>query len=167
MSCLGVHFSLSAEEVQRLRDIEDEAERVAYLHEKIEVEYFEQHPGRMAESDKAWDAMHRTLTDGRLSPDGGEYPLNHVILGGEQLHAEPDFIMALKTPQQVREVAAALPSVTRDAFRRRYNAIDAADYGMPLSEEDFEYTWENFQSVREFWLRAATEDRFILFTADQ
>ena len=41
---------------------------------------------RKVESDKAWDAMHRTLSDGERTRDGSEYPLNDVVLGGEVLH---------------------------------------------------------------------------------
>ena len=167
MGCLGVHFSLSTDEVQQLRSVEDESERVEYLHEVIEEEYFSNQPERKAESDKAWDAMHRALADGQLSWDGGAYPLNHVVLGGELLYTESDFIMVLKSPQQVRDVAAELPSITEDDFRRRYLAIDAASYGFPLTDEDFGYTWDWFQGVREFWLRAAAEGRYVLFTADQ
>jgi Domain of unknown function (DUF1877) len=166
MSCLGVHFSLSADEVQRLREV-DESERVDYVHETIEEEYFASHRDRLAESDKAWDAMHRALADGKLTWNGGEYPLNHLILGGELLYTDSDFIMVLKTPEQVRDVAAALPNVTDDDFRRCYYAIDATSYGQPLTEEDFGYTWDNFQDVRTFWRNAAAEGRYVLFTADQ
>ncbi|MBS0266068.1 MAG: YfbM family protein [Planctomycetes bacterium] len=167
MGCLGLHFSLSAEEVETLRGFDDEADRVDYLHETLEEEYFEKHPDRLAESDKAWDAMHRALSDGHLSWDGGEYPLNHVILGGELLCTESDFIMVLKTPDQVRDVAAVLPGISEADLRSRYFAIDPDEYGMELSEEDCGYTWHWFQHVREFWLRAAQEERFVLFTADQ
>ena len=111
--------------------------------------------------------MHRTLSDGELTWDGGEYPLNHVVLGGELLYTESDFIMVLKTPQQVRDVAAALPAVSESEFRRRYDAIDTDSYASPLSDEDFGYTWDWFQGVRKFWLRAAEEGRYVLFTADQ
>lgn len=166
MSCLGVHFSLSEDDVLALQKV-PECERVDYVHEELEEEYFSEHPERIAESDKAWDAMHRALADGKLSWDGGDYPLNHVVLGGEPLYTDPDFIMSLKSPKQVREVAAALPAVTEEEFRRRYFAMDAVSYGTPLSEQDFAYTWEWFQGVREFWLRAAEEGRFVLFTADQ
>ena len=34
-------------------------------------------------------------------------------------------------------------------------------------EEDFEYTSEHFQTLRTFWLRAAAEGRFVLFSAPQ
>lgn len=167
MSCLGVHFSLSSDEVERLRAFDDESERLDHLREVIEEEYLENHVERTAESDKTWEAMHRALSDGQLSWDGGDYPLNHVVLAGELLYAQPDYIMTLKTPSQVRDVAAALPSVTESEFRRRYYAIDAGTYPSPLDEQDFAATWDSFQAVREFWLRAAEEGRWILFTADQ
>src|SRR5690242_7257403 len=104
MACLGVHFSLAADEVDRLRAV-PEQQRVDYVHETIEEDYFSDHREHLAESDKAWDAMHRVLADGQLSWDGGEYPLNHVVLGGERLYDGQDFIMVLKTPEQVRDVA--------------------------------------------------------------
>jgi len=167
MGCLGIHVSLSRAEVEGLLAMTDESARVEHFHEVIEEEYFSNHPQRMAESDKAWDAMHRTLADGELTWDGGDYPLNHVVLGGELLYTGDDFIMVLKTPAQVQDVAAALTTLTEETFRTRYFAINAESYGCPLDEQDFEYTWEWFQEVREFWLNASSEGRFVLFTADQ
>jgi hypothetical protein len=167
MACLGVHFSLSAAEVQQLRSISDESERLDHVQSVIETTYMQDHPHRVAESDKAWDAMHRVLADGKLTWDGGKYPLNHVVLAGELLYTEPDYIMSLKSPEQVRDIAAALPAITRDEFRRGYDAIDTESYASPLSDEDFGYTWDWFQGVRDFFLRAASEERFVLFTVDQ
>ena len=140
MSCLGVHFSLSEKEVDHLRSIEDEKDRLNHVESVIETTYMNENPERVAESDKAWDAMHRALADGQLSWDGGAYPLNHVVLGGELLYTEPDYIMSLKTPRQVRDIAAALPVLTRENFCLRYDGIDTESYGFPLSDEDFEYT---------------------------
>jgi hypothetical protein len=167
MSCLGVHFALTEKEAAHLRSLRDEQARLEHLQEVIEVTYFERQPDWIAESDKAWDAMHRALADGQLSWDGGEYPLNHTILAGELLYTDSDYIMSLKAPQQVRDIAAALPAITEDEFRRRYFAIDADSCDSPLSEEDFGYTWEWFQGVRELFSRAAQEGRYVLFTADQ
>lgn len=167
MSCLGVHFALTKDEAAHLRSLTAEQARLDHLQEVIETHYFEEQPDFKTESDKSWDAMHRTLADGQLSWDGGEYPLGHVVLAGELLYTESDYIISLKTPQQVRDIAAALAAITESEFRRRYFAIDADSYGCPLTEEDFGYTWEYFQSVRELYQRAATEGRFVLFTADQ
>ncbi len=85
MSCLGVHFSLSPDEAQRLLSITKESARVDYLHEVIEEKCFANQPERMAENDKAWDAMHRALADGTLSWDGGECLSESVELGGRQV----------------------------------------------------------------------------------
>lgn len=167
MSCLGVHFALSDIDVAALREFEDEQDRLSHLQEVIEEEYFANHEDLVAQSDKAWDAMHRVLADGELTWDGGAYPLNHVVLAGELLYAESDYIMSLKTPAQVKDISTALTAVTEIDFRERYFAIDPQSYGMELNEEDLAYTWDGFQSVRDLYARAAADGRYILFTADQ
>jgi hypothetical protein len=167
VSRLGVHFSLGAEEVAALQAIEDEQARLEYMQENFEERYLDEPKTHAAESDKAWDAMHRALSDGRLASDGGTFPLSHAVLGGTLLYTGDDYIMSLKTPAQVKAIAAALDALDEAAFRQRYDRIDAKDYGVDLSDEDFEYTWEWFQGVRELYRRAAADDRYVLFTADQ
>ena len=167
MGCLGVHFALSEEEVQHLRSLPSERDRLDYVVEDLEESYFADHEECIAQSDKAWDAMHRALTDGQLSWDGGEYPLNHVVLAGELLYTETDFIMSLKSPEQVRDIAAALPAITEAEFRLRYFAIDPAACGCPVDEQEFAYTWDWFEHVRRLYTKAAAESRYVLFTADQ
>jgi len=157
MACLGAHFALTEDEAKSLRGISSEEARLSHLQEVIEDVYFKQHPQFKAESDKAWDAMHRVLSDGQLTWKGGKYPLNHVVLVGEQLYTKPDYIMSLKTPKQVVDISTALSSITQDEFKRRYFDInkksglnifnislkkDSSDYSHPLSEEDFSYTWD-------------------------
>ena len=167
MSCLGVHFALTKDEVTHLRSLTDEQERLEHLQEVIEEHYLGDEREFAAENDKAWDAMHRVLSDGQLSWNGGAYPLNHTVLAGELLYTDSDYIMSLKSPPQVCDIAAALPAITEAEFRRRYFAIDAGSYGTPLTEEDFRYTWDWFQGVRELYIRAAKAGRFVLFTAGQ
>lgn len=167
MSCLGVHFALTEKEVAHLRSLDDEQGRLEHLQEVIEDQYLNHDKQFAAESDKSWDAMHRALADGEMSWDGGDYPLNHTVLAGELLYTESDYIMSLKTPQQVRDIAAALTAIAEADFRRRYDAIDPKSYGFPLTDEDFRYTWEWFQGVRDLDMRAAEAGRFVLFTADQ
>jgi hypothetical protein len=167
VGCRGVHFALSEAEVAHLRSLPSERGRLDYLLEDIEESYFADREEYLAESDKAWDAMHRSLADGELTWDSGDYPLNHVVLAGELLYTKPDYIMSLKLPEQVRDVAAALPEVTESEFRRRYFAIDPDAYGCPVEELDFGYTWEWFQNVRRLYDLAASEGRHVLFTASQ
>src|SRR5690349_1940245 len=118
MGCLGVHFALTGEEVETLRSLPDDAARLDHLQSVIEEEYLAKHRELTAESDKAWDAMHRALTDGKLTWDGGEPPLNLAVLGGELLYDEDDYIMSLKTPIEVADVAVALRNIDEPEFRK-------------------------------------------------
>jgi len=167
MSCLGVLFSLDASEVEKLKSFDSDEDRLDYLQEELEDVYFKQYPNRIAELDKSWDALHRCLTDGKLEYSNGIYPLNHVILGGEILYYSGDYIMTLKTPQQVREIATAVQNISEAELRRGYYTIDCHDYGFPLTEDDFNYTWAWFEGSIAFWKLAMEEGRYVLFTVDQ
>jgi len=167
MSCLGVLFSLDKEAVGKLKSFESDEERLDYLQMEIEEEYFNKYPDKLCELDKAWDAIHRTLTDGKLEWTNGDYPLNHVILGGEILYFQQDYIMTLKTPDQVKDIFKNFDLVTKDIFRNRYFEIDKNLYGVDTTDEDFDYTWTWFSQSRNFWKQASEENRYVLFTADQ
>ena len=80
MSCLGVLFSLDKKTVDRLKSFSDDEERLDFLQGDIEEIYFDQNPEWVCELDKAWDAIHRTLTDGKLEWTNGTYPLNTAVL---------------------------------------------------------------------------------------
>jgi hypothetical protein len=167
MSCLGVHFSLSEEEVRKLKSFGDDSDRLDHFHGEIEGKYFEEHEDRLAQSDKAWDAMHRSLSDGDLSYTTGPYPLRLAVIGGDPIYAEDDYIMSLKSPAEVKDVAKALARITKEEFRKKYDVMDAAKYGCPKNDQDFEYTWEWLTGVVAFYRTAAAEGRWVLFSADQ
>ncbi|MDR0902425.1 MAG: YfbM family protein [Opitutaceae bacterium] len=167
MSCLGVHFSLSEKEILKLKSFKADSDRLEYLQEEIEEVYFDEHEDRVAESDKSWDAMHRALADGDLSYTKGPYPLRLVVMGGEPLYAASDYIMSLKAPAEVRDAAKALSTITKDDFRKRYDAINEAKYDYPKSDEDFECTWGWLAGVVIFYKKAAEEGRWVLFSVDQ
>jgi uncharacterized protein DUF1877 len=167
LGCLGVHFALTEAQVKKLRRFADDEKRLEYLQDEIEEELLGRESEWAFQTDKAWDAIHRSLTDGDLTYENGEYPLSHVILGGEPLYFEDDYIMSLKTPQQVSDVAKAIQRVTQERLRSGYRLIDSEMYGFELTDDDFEYTWSSFQGLPEFWARAAAAGRYVLFTADQ
>ncbi len=167
MACLGVHFAITAEEAEKLKSFNEDSERLDWLQEVIEEKYFEELPDLKAESDKAWDAMHRFLSDGDLSYYDGPEPLRFTVIGGEPLYSEVDYIMSLKTPQQVKMLAAALPVITKGEFHVLYDKMDEEKYGYPKSDEDFEYTWEWFSGIVALFQRASQKGLYILFTADQ
>jgi hypothetical protein len=89
------------------------------------------------ETDKSWEAIHRCLTDGKL--EWGDTPFHKCILGSYNLYEGDDYIINYLSPEEVKSVAAAIKDIDRDELRRRYDAIDPADYN-GLVDDDFEYT---------------------------
>lgn len=163
MGSLGVHFAIDDGLADGLLSAEDDEELLDLIEE------IEEDPAGIdhCDTDKAWDAIHRSLTDGDLSFDNGEYPLNAVVLGGFQLYEGDDFIVSYLDPAQVREVATALDTVTRETLRDGYDAIDEQDYGTKLSDVDFEYTWDGVTDLQAFFERAVLAARHVIFTVDQ
>jgi hypothetical protein len=149
--------------VARLLEAEGD-EDVAVIIEEIEESC---DPGFDFETDKAWDALHRCLSDGTLDLAGGSYPLSHVVLGGMQLYEGEDYVVALIHAEQVPEVAVALVPVDQAWLRQRYDSLEFPDYQGFRSDEDFEYTWANFRGLGEFFQTAAAAGRAVIFTVDQ
>ena len=164
MSGRGVLFALTPEDQERLRKASDCGDEAIWQLITGEIEETYEREWYFA-TDKAWDAIHRCLTDGRLGYDNGEPPLNLVIMAGFHL-IEGDYDVVSVTPtEDVPGVAEALKEVTKEWFRERYFAIDPNDYDTPISEEDFTYTWECFKGLPEFYQRAANAgDRAVVFT---
>jgi len=161
MSCLGVHFSFPPDQGGGLWD-GDEAARafVAELEERWDTYYLQ-------ETDKAWDAIHRCLSDGTLKWNAGDWPLNGAILGGEHMYLGSDFIICFIDDEDITEIASALDEVTQPWFRERYFGLAARGYEGPVSEPDFDYTWHWFELMRAFFRKTADEGRHMVFTADQ
>jgi hypothetical protein len=162
MSCLGVHFALTKEEADQFLAFDDEDEALAFLQEEIEGRWDE---AWLQESAKAWDAIHRCLTDGTLKARPLT-TLHKCILGGDELYWGDDYIISFLSPEEVAEVAAALEAVDEGWMRKRYDELDPEAY-RHKSDDDFEYTWNWFWKVRAFFGKAARHGRAVVFTADQ
>jgi len=163
MSCRGVFFAITAEQAAPFQEANDD-DTLMGLVEDVEQAWDEDN---LAECDKAWDAMHRLLTDGTLEFGAGSEPLCHCVLGPHQLHDGDDYIVSLVSPDRVKAVAQALIGISETSFRDKYRTLVPQDYSPEDADEDREYTWEYFQAVRELYRKAAERERFVLFTVDQ
>jgi hypothetical protein len=162
MSALGVHYALTRGQAQALLAAKTD-KRLLALIEDIEEAWEKPF---LVESDKAWDAIHRCLTDGSLLYESGDYPLNHCICGGRQLYRGRAYTVSYVTPRQVKDVAQALTKVTKKWMQRRYALIDASEYDGEMGDDDFQYTWDNALDVRRFYKKAAQAGRAVIFTVD-
>lgn len=162
MTCRGIHFILSAKDEERVASADDD--EVLELLERLEEEWDKDN---LAESDKAWDAIHRTLTDGELLYDNGEYPLNHVICGSRRVYSGDDYTICLTTPSQVIDIANALNVITKQWFTERYfSLLPNNGYEHDISQEDLDYTYNWLQSIVKLFDKAAKLQRAVLFSVD-
>jgi hypothetical protein len=151
------------DDADRLRTSSSDEERLEIVQAEIEETWDEEW---LCEVDKAWDAIHRCLTDGSLTRDAGSTPLNLCVLG-KFLFDGDDYLMILIDPQQVRDVASAIADWDEARLRSGYERISEADYGGEKSQDDFGYTRSGFSEVQRFFRKAADAERWVVFTTDQ
>src|SRR5262249_14391798 len=58
----------------------------------------------------------------------GPEPLRHCVLGPNQLHDGDEYIVSLVSPDKVKEVSAALMSISKEWFDDRYRMLVPHDY---------------------------------------
>jgi hypothetical protein len=161
MGNLGVHFAIRDRQFATLLGARRPArigEVIAGIEQRWEAHW-------LAESDKAWEVIHRCLTDGGLDSEAGSYPLNKCILGGCRLQTAGDGVVRLVMPAEVGDVAAALATLDEGWLSRRFFALDPRSAALPLDPDGFAYVWHWFLNVRRLFERAARAERAVLFTA--
>ena len=170
MSCRGVYFALTENDSKHLLEAGNDEAVINVIQEEIEERWDKEW---LQETDKAWDAIHRCLTDGTLRCRG-KSTLEKFVLGGRQLHRGNEYIISYLTPNEVREVFQAAQNITKDFFRHQYFRLkrkflwfDLTTYDGPIDETDFEYSWSNFEDARQLFQKAAAANRPVVFTVDQ
>ena len=176
---LGVHFAITDEQRKALENAASDEDRIDYIKEVIEEEWDEEYT---VESDKAWDTIHRSL--GEMPPgiewlypvreelgpfalpdNYGEYPLKICILGGKKLVEEDgNYFIRLIEPHEISDLVPALNEIDIVELSKRYFK-HCKDVWPEFGQEDFEYTWEYFVAVREFFQKMEGNGRSVIFTA--
>jgi hypothetical protein len=159
----GIHYALDVVEQAVMREIRTNGARFCFL--EIIMRHREKRWYQL--TDKAWEGIHRCLAGGTFDYKGAT-PLSRCILAGANLYrGEPQtWYISYLDAKRVKKVAAALKPINKSWMQRQYRTIDPKEYGWPLSDEDFEYTWEWFLRLRRFYARAATHDRAVVFKGE-
>jgi hypothetical protein len=168
MSRRGTVYAITPDEAERLLALVGNDEAVA--REALDLYSIDRAKSHfIAAMDKSWDILHRCLTDGTLRDLGkGITPLSWCLLGGKSLHAGKEFIICYVTADQVAQVAEALDKIEPHWLVGRYRSnLQAGGYEGPISNEDFEYTWDYFTGVRNLYSKAAGANRAMVFVTDQ
>lgn len=164
MACRGMFYALTNDQssfLLRSRNVEETMMVVNQIGESFDDEF-------SLFVDKAWDAIHRCLTDGTLGSEAGPYPLCKCVLGGVSIHSNDEYIICYVSSRETSDVAAAVADISKEWFQNRYVTLDFPDYQYgEKNDDDFEYTWEHFEQLISFYQRAAFAKKSVIFTVDQ
>ncbi len=159
----GYHIALSREHAKRLFGQKDDENLRKFLDELIALPDMKK-SGRLFDSGGTWEALHRCLTEGELDPAAGDFPLNHAILGGKQLHHGGDYVAALVRPDMTNFIAEALGDVKEEDLRKSFFGLPAS-YKQPKDEKAFMAVWLALQDLKVFYDAAAENLEAVVFTA--
>jgi hypothetical protein len=160
----GFHIALSREHAKRLFAIKDDASLLQFL-EELKAKPEIKKSGRILDCGAAWDAIHRCLTEGELDPAAGEFPLNHAVLGGKELHRGADWTAVLVRPDMTRFISDALEELNEDDVRKKFLALNPQSYREPIDEKHFMQIWIVLQDLKVFFQAAAENLEAVVFTA--
>ena len=77
-------------------------------------------PGEEADLEKAWHGLHFLLTG---TDDGGEEPACFLMSGGEYMGDNDDVDVRALSPDQVRDFAAFLATLSTEELTRRFDPV--------------------------------------------
>lgn len=159
----GYHIALGRDQAKRLFGLKEDAAILKFL-EELKAAPDMKKSGRLLDTGTAWDPIHRCLTEGELDPNAGDFPLNHAVLGGKQLHQGTDYAAVLIRPDMTRFIADALAEVDEDDFRKKFFALKR-DAQPPPSEKEFTAVWLALQNLKVFFEAATENMEAVVFTA--
>ena len=74
-------------------------------------------------------------------------------------------VISLVEAAELPPLVTAAGQIDRSELRRRYDAMRG--YEGRQGDEDFEYTWADFEEFAGFLARASDQGRAVVFTVDQ
>lgn len=164
MSMIGNYFMTDQETIDRIQKGELQVADLIYDEDdNVDEE-------ASLDIDKAWNAIHYVLTgEADLGKNTG--PLSKAVLGGTPVSEEdvgygPALLIEA---EEVRQIARLLQPMGREAFQERFRFAEMLEnevYPMIPNEDEegfFEYIWDYFAAVKEFFAEAAAQGKCILF----
>lgn len=158
----GYLIALSRDNAKRVFAQGDDAGLISLLDELKKSPELKK-KGHVLDMAKAWDAIHRLLTEGTLEPNGGDFPLNTAILGGKPIHKGTDFAAVVVRPDMTPFVAEALAEVTQEDFQKKFGDLPGHGYNQGTTSKDFDEVWRVTRLLKDFYEFCAAERLAVLF----
>lgn len=153
----GVLFAIEDEELGQLGEAETDDD-VLRIVESIEARW-----SRPLELDRAWDTIHRVLSDAGDGERGRRAPLRSAILGGTVLVDDERALVTVKGPDEVTDIARALAEWNAERFRRAYLRLHPGDH----EEDELVYCLAWFDGIPSFYAAAARTESAVLLSIER
>lgn len=164
MGMIGNYYMTDEETIKKIRQGEILVEDLIYNEEdNVDEEV-------TLDIDKAWHAIHFTLT-GEIDEGNKDNILLKVVLGGKPVNDEdvgysPAMLI---TADEVKEINNEIKGISEEDFHSKFNVKDMAKNKIYTIIEDededgmFEYVWGHFESLKDFYSKAAEMGKCLLF----
>lgn len=163
MSMIGNLLRVSSSE------LETYIKNSSLLEERIYPEEYIEDPN-LLDLDKAWESIYFLLTGCTSSNyEKAELPLSLILFNGILVDENQDMGYGPATyasPREVQEISNALPEVIRENLRSKFESIKLKDSELypfnPDSEDMFDYIFEYYKKMKEFYHLAAKNDQAVI-----
>jgi len=139
------------------------------LEERVYPEEYIEDPN-LLDLDKSWESIYFLLT-GCTSTDfeKAEPPLSLILFNGTIVDDNQDMGYGPATyssPEEVKEIASTLPDVNRETLSLKFQSLKSKEAELypfnPDSEDMFDYIFEYYAKMKEFYLAAAKNDQAVI-----
>lgn len=150
-------------------ELDQYLENSTLLEERVYPEEYVEDPN-LLDLDKAWENIYFLLT-GCTSSDfeNAEGPLSLILFKGKLIDEEQDMgygPATYCTPEEVKEISIALPDINMENLRSKFESLKSSDAELypfnPESEDMFDYIFEYYSKMKEFYDTAAKNDEAVI-----
>ncbi|WP_236874629.1 YfbM family protein, partial [Clostridioides difficile] len=160
MGMIGCYTKISEENVFKLQQAEENLQDFVFE---------DANENSTINIDKAWHAIHFTLTGCPFGGDDDNIFSKLVLSGNILMEIDGEFPVMLITANDVKKLSKAMNSLEEQAFRKRFNINEMLENNIyPVmndeSEDDFfEYVWANLIELKKFIQEASNDGLAVIF----
>ncbi|HGM3508338.1 TPA: YfbM family protein [Clostridioides difficile] len=160
MGMIGCYTRISEEDVLKLQQAEGNLQDFVFedVHENSTINI-----------DKAWHAIHFTLTGCSFEGDDDNIFSKLVLSGNIFMEIDGEPPAMLITADDVKKLSEAMNNLEEQTFRKKFNISEMLENNIyPVmddenEEEFFDYVWANLIELKKFIEEAANEGQAVIF----
>lgn len=160
MGMIGCYTKISEENVFKLQQAEENLQDFVFE---------DSNENSTINIDKAWHAIHFTLTGCPFGGDEDNIFSKLVLSGNILMEIDGEFPVMLITANDVKKLSKAMNSLEEQEFRKRFNINEMLENNIyPVMNDEgeddfFEYVWANLIELKRFIQEASDDGQAVIF----